>query len=243
MPMTERSAPAAEQLAMRLSNPKQYSSYYFVPHSGVSEALAALSEALDQWTAHQSGCHAAFLLAGSGLGKTHLLSMLRERAEQRRSDPRRLVLFDDPLSRPEVDEDAVARSFIDAYERLRREGGVLVFAARECPSNPHILSRLAAAVPLTLGFPQEHELRPLILSLAERRNLRLSEKNIEYLLDRLPAHPLSLSAILARIDELSLARGKQAGRDILRTALDQMERDRAHGEDRLHRVVDDKGRN
>ncbi|MFN8389724.1 MAG: hypothetical protein U0136_05490 [Bdellovibrionota bacterium] len=210
-----------QQLRIPLEARSPFSAAYFVTHSGVSGALNALDHALVTTSEGSSEFFPFLLIAPAGFGKTHLLSLLGERANELGLSSERYQYFDDPLGAPAAEEDAVARSFIAAYERMKSSGGVLVFAARERPTNPHIDSRLAFAVPLALELPKEEEMRPLVESLLERKNLRFGEANISYLLQRLPADPLSLSHIFAKIDELCLAEGRHAGRAVLREVLDQ----------------------
>ena len=183
------------------------SDQFFVSHSGVIDALSAIESSLAE-----PSLFTFFHVTGpKGSGKSELLRMFKQRA------PNSIAVFDFLSGEPE--DDTVA-AFISAYESKKSAGGVLLVAAGHVATNPHVTSRLAFALPLELGFPREEELFPLVRALLERRGLRFADPMVEFLVRRLPADPLSLSSIFAKIDELSLAQGKQANRAIVREALE-----------------------
>ena len=96
---------------------------------------------------------------------------------------------------------------------------MFVGGSEQLSENPHIMSRLNSLTALSLDYPSEEELRPILNSLAERNNLKLSDTNLDYLLKRLPLKPLSFANIFARVDELSLTDGKPAKRSVLKEAV------------------------
>ena len=67
---------------------------------------------------------------------------------------------------------------------------------------------------------KEEELSPILNSLLERKNMKLSERSVAYLLRRLPREPLSFDAIFARINELSLEESRPAGLGVIRELID-----------------------
>ena len=189
---------------------------HFVPHSGVIEAYSELSKSLQTLEENPSNFFYFQLLGPAGSGTSHLLEVIRERVE----DESRFETFDSPM---DWEDQELVRRFIDAYERLKSSGGMLLVVNPSPTENPHVQSRLRGAVPLELRYPQEDELRPLVHSLLERRGLKFEESKLAYLLDRLPADPLSLSSILAKIDALSLIGGKQPTRSAFREVLSEFQ--------------------
>ena len=189
---------------------------YFVVHSGVAMAYSQLeqgcSELLNDWSLFR-----LFHIHGPrGCGKTHLAYGF-ESFMLEHSFPRTGIQVYDLISAP---DDSLVSEIVAEYERLKREGGLMIltsqFAPRDVTQNPHLQSRLLAGNIAALGSPTEDELKPLLLSLLERRNLILNEKSLEYLLRRLPVDPLSFDNIFARLDELSLTEGRSPGPKMLR---------------------------
>ena len=208
----------AQQLSIRLEHSPDSAEYYFVPHSGVRDALDGLRRNLSEFT-ESGGFRPIHLHSSPGLGKTHLLSIIRADAE-RSGVMESVSIFDDPI-RDAIAEDDIARTYIAAFEHAKSRGGIVIFASESLPENPHIRSRLLSSERFSLAPPREEELQPLVISLCERHNLKLTESNVEYLLERTSANPLSLSLILGKIDDLSLTQGRPARRAVLREILNE----------------------
>ncbi len=208
----------ARQLSIPTGVPEPLSEQYFVPHSGIAAACEALENGFERLAAEPQSFVFFKLVGPRGSGKSHLVSIFRHRAETLSPIAGRNSWFDETEW-----SDDVVRNFIAEYERLKAGGGMLVAATDEYVENPHVASRLAFAIPIALSYPTDEELSPLLKALSERRGFRLSDSDLEYLLKRLPANPLSLSAILAKIDALSLSVGKQATRAMFREAIGSAE--------------------
>lgn len=204
------------QIPLHLPSTPRPLEEHFVPHSGVIDAYSELTSSLQVLEENPSSFFYFQLLGPAGAGTSHLLEVIRERAV----DEGHFETFDSPM---DWGDNALVRRFIDAYERLKAEGGMLLVTNPSATDNPHVLSRLRGAVTLELRYPQEDELRPLVLSLLERRGLKFDESKLSYLLERLPADPLSLSSILAKIDALSLIGGKQPSRSAFREVLSEFQ--------------------
>jgi len=202
---------AAKQLSIPTGAADPFSEEFFVLHSGLAAACSTLEKALVALQSEPRHFQFFRITGAAGSGKSHVLSIFRNRARALGFDQQDAVWFDES----EWCDDTV-RGFIAAYERLKADGGLLVVAANVETSNPHVSSRLAYAIPLALSFPTDEELLPLLRALSERRGIRLNDSDLAYLVKRLPANPLSLSALLAKIDDLSLSVGKQASRSIFR---------------------------
>jgi len=187
---------------------------YFIPHSGVVEAIGAVSSALEEIEKKNSEFRMFYMHGPSGVGKSHVLALIKDMATERG------VVCEtvDGVS----EDDEWIRGFIDRYERVRASGGVLVVGSISEPqaafSNPHSGSRLRVARALRLGFPSETELVPIVRSIAERHNLKLSERMLSFLVKRLPLQPLSFDNIFSRINELSLTSGEKVTEVVVRKA-------------------------
>ena len=190
-----------------------FSERYFVPHSGVSRALEVLQLAISNLLdGNESFC--PYLIKGpKGSGKSHLAHIIFKLAT------------DSGLSVKMFDEILDAGSFVADYEELKNHGGLFLVsfdtASSEITKNPHVSSRLNTLRQLEITFPTEAELRPIIESLAERRNLKLPAKSLEFLLKRLPLQPLSFDNIFAKVDELALSTGKPIKQSVVKEALSE----------------------
>ena len=217
----------ASQLGLGLSVRDPYAPHYLIPHSGIAAALEGLEQIRKALREDPCAFKPVVLFGPRGCGKTHLSqSFLAVVASDADGTAERAVYFDfgsTSAETNEIEDESVAK-FISTYERLKSNGGCLLVEAayhpRRCTDNPHILSRLLACELFELSYPREEELPPLFRSLAERANLRLSERNMEFLLKRLPSDPLSFAAILGKIDELSLSQGRPATLNLIREALE-----------------------
>lgn len=211
-----------EQLVLPLQVSNPHSLEYFVPHSGVAEALALLHHSLNLVCEDPSSFRLCALHGPKGVGKSHLLRAFHAEALRLGLAPDKLVTFDGA----ELEEGCSsggadwASHFVDRYERLRADGGLLLLASREAPEalsdNPHLRSRFLAGSKSLLQLPREEELLPVLKSLFERRNLRVSDYSLEYLINRLPSDPLSFDAIVAKIDRFSWENGLPATQGAIR---------------------------
>lgn len=217
--MEKNSAPS--QLHFPLLPEQPFSLEYFVPHSGVTSAVEAFENVLQKALLEPALGHIIFLFGPKGVGKTHLACGFKLKFNQSGVPTERISvveLDDSPLG----DDDWI-RGFIACYETLRREGGVLIVNSRRAPDevseNPHLKSRLLAGSILQLSYPQEEEIMPLVNSIADRKNLTLSDSAIAYLARRLPADLLSFEDILARINAVSLSTNSPAGLGLVRKVM------------------------
>ncbi|MCB0343671.1 MAG: hypothetical protein KDD66_01065 [Bdellovibrionales bacterium] len=212
---------SGQQLTFDLRSAKPFGRRYFIPHSGVAEAVYAVEEALSLVQQDPAASHLIYVYGPQGVGKTHLLKSCEEAAHELGLPADKAVFIDFGA---EISDDD-APHFNEVYERTRTEGGVLVSAGRQSPTNesitPHVRSRLLAGSLFELRHPAEKEFRPIIKSLLERRNIQLSDFSIDYLLRRLPRKPLSFDALFARIAELCLSEARPAGLGVIREVFNE----------------------
>ncbi len=214
-----------EQLGFELQPQQPHDLSYFIPHSGVVEAVGLFELALDAIRADAKTFRAIYVFGPKGSGKRHLCAGYRTRARDVGMD---VDLFDfAQLAAQFTGEgelsDAVVERFVSTYERLRAKGGLLISFASIDPGsltdNPHLRSRLFAGASAQLHYPREEELRPLLSSLSERHNLRLSERTMAYLEKRIPLDPLSFEDIFDKVNRISLGEGKPASMSVVRQVL------------------------
>lgn len=206
------------QLAFKLTPVDRYSLKSFVPHSGVSEAVTVLEHALRKAIGEAGAFCLVVLYGPSGTGKSHLLQgyLNRALAQGVRKEGCHYARCESLMT----EDPAVLSAFIARYEECKREGGLIFVEGALSPAgdhriNPHIRSRLCAGSLAKTGFPREGELRPLLNSLAERKNLKLSDSSIQYLIRELPSNPLSLENILAAVDEAAAAEKRKASKGFI----------------------------
>ena len=106
---------------------------------------------------------------------------------------------------------------------MRSNGGILLISSSVSPMelvcSSHIRSRMMVGSVIKMGHPMDDELRPIMISMLERRNLRLSDYSIDYLLKRLPVNLSCYNVVIAKINELSYWKGKPAKLGIIKEAL------------------------
>lgn len=213
-----------EQIPLSLPAGSPFALEYFVPHSGVAESLEILDQALLRLVQRPEEFINIFLTGVSGVGKSHFLAMIREKASLLGIADSSLSIFE--FEGIAADDDDTVSLLISTYEQRKAHGGIFLLASRlpagEFTLNPHLGSRVKSAVILELLPPTIEELRPTLISLLERRNLRLSDRSIDYILKRVPTNPLSLWTILARIDDLALRQGRAVGLHFIREILGEI---------------------
>ncbi len=211
------------QLNFDLKPQSPHSLRYFVVHTGASEAVQTIQLALKSVAENPSTFKLVLLHGATGSGKTHLLEGAAEEGIAIGIPAEKISVIDvrelRSLETGKIEASALA-SFIDRYEQLRASGGLLLLEANDVPTaangwDPHLWSRLVAGYIVRLGYPREDELRPLLSSLVERKNLKLSENSLNYLLKWLPADPLSFDRILSAINDLSFSSKRSAGQRLI----------------------------
>ena len=84
---------------------------------------------------------------------------------------------------------------------------------------PDLASRIGAALPLTIGTPDDAKLRDLISAHAQQRALALGSDAAEYLVPRCERSHLGVERLVATIDRLSMERKAAPTLGIWRDAL------------------------
>lgn len=204
-----------------LRHPGSYQPNFFVPHSGVGQALGVFRQELQAVREDNAHFSLIYLWGRRGTGKTHLLSIIEE--ELWRETSVSYVVLDDCDKQWREGEDSEVGRFIDSYQRLKSSGGMIVLTARALPEevtdNPHLRSRLLAGQVLQIGNPTSQEQCPIVESLLERQNIRLSPELLNYFLSLLPMNPLSCAEICQRVNMLALSKSEKLNKSTIRKAV------------------------
>ena len=187
-----------------------------------------LRSALEQ-AAEGNAQHHIFLVGAPGAGKTHLLRAAAGHAlALNRSaayvpiarmapmlpeildglDSQELVCLDDIQALAGLP--AAEEALFHFYNRVSADGGRLLFAADAMPSAlaiglPDLVSRLQQGLRLTLDALDEHGKRQVIARRAAKRGLQVDDAVLDYLFSRVSRDLHTLSAVLDRLDQASLA--------------------------------------
>jgi chromosomal replication initiation ATPase DnaA len=201
----------AKHLSLKLNPVTPYSLDYFVRHSGVASALDAVLSVVEDLNEKLDQFKLIYLFGPTGSGKTHLVEGLKSLVNKNQISSEKLVVVDNLES---LEESQLISQIVPVYDLLKATGGVMILTSAKDPrnitANPHVRSRLLAGDLLEINYPQETELRPILISLLDRKNLKLSDYSINFLLKRLPLDPLSFSNIFARLNDLTLSEGRPA---------------------------------
>ena len=101
-------------------------------------------------------------------------------------------------------------ALFDLHNRVRAAGGVILYASRQTPhalplALPDLRSRLQQCTLLSLKPLDDDGRRELLRRRADNRGLQLDDAVIDYLLRRFDRDLSSLTALLERLDQASLA--------------------------------------
>lgn len=187
-------------------------------HSGIADALTSVKKVLTTFADTRNtskntqeplnSClfQVIFLHGPVGSGKSHLVRVAQE-------DFLKLELHSGLFAHYDnwQDNDDRTARFISEYQQLKAQGGLMFITSRKPPSlttrDPHITSRLLSGLVLDLSYPAEQELMTVAREMVKRFNMQLSEKNLNYLLRRLPVNPLSFVELFDRLDTMCLSEG------------------------------------
>ena len=111
---------------------------YFVVHSGVALAYAALEQASSDLQNDSSLFRLFYLYGASGSGKTHLAHGFETLLLEKNFPRTRIQVYDLQLN----PEESLVSEIVAEYERIKREGGLIVFTSRFTPFSTSSASKL-----------------------------------------------------------------------------------------------------
>jgi DnaA family protein len=177
-----------KQLALGISPPPQPTLDNFVPGANV-ELLARLREL----QAGKFAENVLYLWGEAGSGKSHLL---------------RACAGLNPADDVEKLDDASQISLFGRINEARQSGGAVLAAGNappaQLPLREDLKSRLAWGLVYQVKPPNDEERALFLRAEAVRRGMQLPDEVIAYLLTRMRRDLRSLTAVLDRIDQVSL---------------------------------------
>lgn len=221
-------------LALKFPPGRQFSD--FQGHPDIRQAVEAV--------ARGEGGEWLYIAGPPGSGKTHLL--LAACAEARRLDKPAgylpLASVAGRLTQMLEGQDAAGLLCLDGIESIaghradevalfhfhnsmRQRGGRMIYAATAMPvalgiGLPDLVSRLEQCTRLALQAPDEATRRSVLRDRAARRGLELDDAVLDYLFKRVGRDLVSLTALLDRLDRVSLATQRRITIPFVRGVLD-----------------------
>ena len=192
-----------KQLALGISPPPQPTLDNFVPGAN-AELLARLRE----FQAGKFTDNVLYLWGESGSGKSHLLQACGARGAA--DDVEKL-------------DDASQVGLFNAINEARQSGGAVLAAGNAPPARlplrDDLKSRLAWGLVYQVKPLTDEERRVFLRSEAGRRGMQLPDEVVSYLMTRMRRDLRSLTAVLDRIDQVSLELKRPITLPLLREAL------------------------
>lgn len=145
-----------------------------------------------------------------GVGKTHLLALWsgQHKAVNALSMP---PVAGAVLAIDDVDQLSASQQeqLFHWFNALKEQGGQLLFTSTQPVAQlallPDLQSRLLTLPQVEIGLPAEQDLAKLLLKWADDRQLQLDQPVVKYLMTRAARSPGKLEAMVAQLDQTSLA--------------------------------------
>jgi DnaA family protein len=222
-------------LDLRWPPHQRMDAFYPGPNETVLREVAA-------WSADEAQAW-LFVHGAVGTGKSHLLIAACRALMETGQDARYVSLASLPAPRAEAiasiaaggfiaidDVQAIAgereaeRALFDLYNRARGAGARMLFAATASPSELGItlldlVSRLSACTQCALRPLDDASRRAMLRLLAGRMGLKINDEVLDWWFARQPRDPVSLVALLQRIDRAALAAQRRVTIPFLRELL------------------------
>jgi chromosomal replication initiation ATPase DnaA len=203
------------QLPFHFAPFASYSLDCFITHSGVLEGYQLLESLVTHLQSTPDSFEMVYLYGPSGVGKKHLAFGFQKRAEQSGipcfiaiwNTSQGLFLYEQGEMTPLPSE-----RFISHYQEMKSRGGIAIVMSSKLVDitsmDPHIGSRFFSGQVISLEYPQEEELYPVLRSLLERYHIRLSDARMRKIIELVPAIPVYFEEISRKINQLIEERGR-----------------------------------
>jgi len=199
----------------------------------VSDRLSAAVAIVDRWPDWPSP---VVVLAGpTGSGKSHLASIWANRVGATsvnisRPDP---MVLETAARGPVLIEDIDHTGFDETalfhlINAVREHGSAVLITSRLWPAGwqvslPDLASRLKAATVVEIAEPDEELLAKVMVKLFSDRQVVVDDRVIAWLVARMERSLAAARLVVARLDQLALARGSKITRSLAAEVLAEME--------------------
>jgi chromosomal replication initiation ATPase DnaA len=186
----------------------------------VAESNAAALDMLTRWW---NSAETVLVISGPpGSGKTHLLNILTEAADEPagRTNSGSLTIIDDANRR-------LPRDLLAQFETARETGARLALGGSGDPRSwaqglRDLETRLGAATRIDLTEPDDALLRAVITKLFRDRQLRAKDDLAAYAAARLPKTFAAANAFVDSVDAASIAQGAPLGLRLAKRVIDNL---------------------
>lgn len=191
--------------------------------SASNEHAHALVMSWPDWPAH------ALVLAGeAGTGKSHLAALWRAQSGAALLEARELSEFtpqEGGILIENIERAASERALFHWFNHTREHGQSLLMTSAVPPSQlpfslPDLMSRLRSLPVAQLESPDDALLTAILAKQFADRQIMVEDGLIAYLLPRVERSAAALAALVARLDEHSLAQKRKLSIPFVRTLLE-----------------------
>lgn len=199
----------------------------------VSDRLSAAVAIVDRWPDWPSP---VVVLAGpTGSGKSHLASIWANRVGATsvnigRPDPMVLeIAAQGPVLIEDIDHTGFDETALfHLINAVREHGSAVLITSRLWPAAwhvtlPDLASRLKAATVVEIAEPDEELLAKVMVKLFSDRQVVVDDRIIAWLVARMERSLAAARHVVARLDQLALARGSKITRGLAAEVLAEME--------------------
>ena len=196
----------------------------------VSRSNAEAVAFIDRWPAWAVKTLA--LVGPPGSGKSHLAEVWRQMSKAQTVAAAALTqdgipslltsgaLIIEDAPGPSLDE----RALFHLVNLSREQDGFLLIASRELPASwplalPDLISRLKAMPVATVGLPDDHLLRGVLVKLFADRQIAVDEPIVTYLMARIPRSLAAARLLVSEIDRRALEEKAEVTRNFVARVL------------------------
>lgn len=188
------------QIPLTFPHHASYAAADFLVHKGNEAACQALANM----------AFGLVMYGEVGVGKTHLLALWAEQ-NQAVSTLSTSPVAGAVLAIDDVDQLNASQQeqLFHWFNTLKEQGGQLLLTSTQPVAQlallPDLQSRLLTLPQVEIGLPAEQDLAKLLLKWADDRQLQLDQPVVKYLMTRAARSPGKLEAMVAQLDQTSLA--------------------------------------
>ena len=185
---------------------------------------------IDRWPGWNN-THCTILYGTTGCGKTHLSHVWQHKSGAVVVELEKVML--DTISTNLIIEDVdviledhgMQERLFHLYNRQKENGNALMLTAKEHPKHwqidlPDLKSRMLASMAIEIGQPDDDLLAAVIIKQFMDRQINIPLEVVNYLIPRLERSFEAARDIVARIDNLALARKRKITIPLVRDLLE-----------------------